>query len=446
MTKRNNDHPQPGKPEVKLLVVDDREDNLLSIEAILAPDGYTIRKADSGRAALKALLKEQDFTLILMDVQMPNLNGFETASMIYESDKLRHIPIIFITANDQTNQGAFIGYRTGGVDYIQKPVNPDLLRAKVSVFVELYRKNHALMAHEQKLKETNRRLEREILERKASEERVRLLNEQLLDNINQLRNTNDELERFAYVASHDLQEPLRKIMLFGGRLSSKYQTQLGDEGNGYIDRMVKASERMQTLIDNILTYSRSTVAGSFEETDMNKLVRDVLLDLDIYIAEKKAIIDVSELPTLQVIPSQMRQLMQNLLVNAIKFSKPGVAPAVRVFAETATGMHLAGVKAEQYDDAFCNLYIKDNGIGFEQHYAEQIFTSFKRLHSYERYEGSGLGLSICKKIVEKHRGYISASGRVDEGATFMVSLPIKREPANVVVGHSSNGLVEPAEG
>jgi two-component system CheB/CheR fusion protein len=210
--------------------------------------------------------------------------------------------------------------------------------------------------------------------------------------------------------------------------------------------MVKASERMQALIDNILTYSRSTVAGSFEETDMNKLVRDVLLDLDVYIAEKHATVDVGELPTLQVIPSQMRQLMQNLLVNALKFSKPGVPPSVQVFAEGVTGMHLTGVKAEQYDEAFCNLYVKDNGIGFEQHYAEQIFTSFKRLHSYERYEGSGLGLSICKKIVEKHRGYISAAGRVDEGATFVVSLPVKREAANAVADRSSTGLVEPAAG
>src|SRR5438046_596883 len=130
----------PIKSEIKLLVVDDREDNLLSIETIFENSGYTIKKANSGRAALRTLLKEEDFTLILMDVQMPDLNGFDTATMIYERDKLKHIPIIFITANDRGEESVFKGYQMGGVDYIYKPIKPDLLRAKVSVFVDLYQK------------------------------------------------------------------------------------------------------------------------------------------------------------------------------------------------------------------------------------------------------------------------------------------------------------------
>src|SRR6201985_1077643 len=160
------------------MIVDDREDNLLSMETVLEPDGYRIVKATSGRHVLKLLLSDFDFAIILMDVQMPNLNGFETASLIYERERLRHIPIIFITANNYGEENIFKGYRAGAVDYIYKPVNPELLRAKVSVFVELYRKNHQLLAQEQKLTAINRSLELEILERKASEEKIKELNRQ----------------------------------------------------------------------------------------------------------------------------------------------------------------------------------------------------------------------------------------------------------------------------
>src|SRR5215510_15951626 len=143
----------------KILLVDDREDNLMAIEAILAPSGYEFVKANSGRQALKILLSEIDFAMILMDVKMPNLNGFETAALIYEREKLKHIPIIFITANNYGEENIFKGYRTGAVDYIYKPINSELLRAKVAVLVDLYRKNHRLIAQEQKLKAINKNLE-----------------------------------------------------------------------------------------------------------------------------------------------------------------------------------------------------------------------------------------------------------------------------------------------
>src|SRR5688572_22547701 len=210
------------KTDIKLLVVDDREDNILSIETILERDGYTIVKATSGRAALKILLHQHDFTLILMDVQMPDMNGFETAALIYERDKLRHIPIIFITAHNQGEEKMYEGYKLGGVDFIYKPINPELLRFKVSVFADLYKKNHQLIQQEQKLTAVNTFLEKEIEERKISEEKIKLLNQQLIENNEQLRTTIEELDRFAYVASHDLQEPLRKIMLFSDKLLNKH--------------------------------------------------------------------------------------------------------------------------------------------------------------------------------------------------------------------------------
>jgi PAS domain S-box-containing protein len=171
----------------KILLVDDREDNLLSIEAILSKDGYELVKATSGRQALKILLTEYDFALILMDVKMPNLNGFETASMIYERDKLKHIPIIFITAHGYNEESVFRGYRAGAVDYIYKPINLELLRAKVSVFLELYKKNHLLVAQEKKLIAANKNLENEVSERKNSENQLAKLYESL-----RLKNT--ELE------------------------------------------------------------------------------------------------------------------------------------------------------------------------------------------------------------------------------------------------------------
>src|SRR5215218_6654039 len=182
------------KKPIKILAVDDREDNLLSIETILESEDYTIVKALSGRAALKILLQHQDFTLILMDVQMPDMNGFETAALIYEREKLRHIPIIFITAHNQGDEKMFEGYKMGGVDFIYKPINPELLRYKVSVFVELYQKTHQLLTHERKLVATNKRLEKEIEERKLTEEKIRLLNQQLVQNNQQLKNTIEELD------------------------------------------------------------------------------------------------------------------------------------------------------------------------------------------------------------------------------------------------------------
>src|SRR6188768_1954704 len=202
----------------KILLVDDREDNLLAIETILAPMGYRFVKATSGRQALKVLLTEIDFAMILMDVRMPNLNGFETAALIYEREKLKHIPIIFITANNYGDENMYKGYQSGAIDYIFKPINPDILRAKVGVLVDLYKKNRLLVEQERKLIAINRNLEREVEERKNNEEKIKKLNQQLLENIASLESANKDLERFAFMASHDLQEPLRKIRMFSDRL------------------------------------------------------------------------------------------------------------------------------------------------------------------------------------------------------------------------------------
>src|SRR5688500_19058138 len=207
----------------KILLVDDREDNLLSIETILQPSGYKFVKANSGRQALKILLNEFDFAMILMDVKMPNLNGFETAALIYEREKLKHIPIIFITANNYGDENMYKGYQTGAIDYIFKPINANVLRAKVGVLIDLYKKNRLLMEQEQKLVSINKSLELEIKDRKLSEQKINQLNRELLSNIANLENANKSLERFAFMASHDLQEPLRKIRMFSDKLYLKHK-------------------------------------------------------------------------------------------------------------------------------------------------------------------------------------------------------------------------------
>jgi signal transduction histidine kinase len=410
-----------GMPAMtKILLVDDREDNLLSIESILEPGGYYFVKARSGREALKILLNEIDFALILMDVKMPNLNGFETASLIYEREKLRHIPIIFITAHSADEENIFMGYRAGAVDYIYKPINADLLRAKVAVFAELYRKTHQLMAQEQKLIAINRSLENEINERKLSEEKVKALNLQLLENIDKLESANKDLDRFAFMASHDLQEPLRKIQMFSERLFSQYGVQLGEDARLYIDRIQSATARMQALIKDILTFSKlSTDKGEFIESDMTQLVRDVVSELEGVIHDKQADVSISALPTLTVNPTLMRPLFYNIIHNALKYSKKEVDPVIRIYSQTDSGEPDSPAPKTRY----CRIYVEDNGIGFEQSYSEQIFDMFKRLHHHNEYEGTGIGLALCKKIVEEHQGFISARSLVGEGSTFIISLP-----------------------
>lgn len=416
----------------KILLVDDREDNLLSIESILEPGGYQIIKATSGREALKILLNELDFALILMDVQMPNLNGFETAEMIYQREKLKHIPIVFITAHHYGEENIFKGYQAGAVDYIYKPINPQLLKAKVAVFIELYKKNHQLMLQEQKLKIINKNLEIEINEKKISEEKVNALNRKLLETIDRLEVANKDLDRFAFMASHDLQEPLRKIRMFSDRLYSRYQEAMDDESKMYINRIQHSAESMQNLIKDILTFSKISIEQeAFQETNLHTLLDEVLIDISGYIKEKNATIVVGELPTLQVNPGLIKPLFQNIIHNALKYSKKDVAPLIRVSSRHCTDEDNEQRAASK---KYCRIYIEDNGIGFEQKYAEQIFGMFKRLHSKNDFEGTGIGLALCKKIVEEHGGFISAKSTVNEGSTFIISLPLK-----VIKNLASNG-------
>jgi light-regulated signal transduction histidine kinase (bacteriophytochrome) len=367
---------------------------------------------------------------------MPNLNGFETASLIYEREKLKHIPIVFITANNYGEENIFKGYRTGAVDYIYKPINPELLRAKVGVFVDLYQKTHRLLAQEQKLVAINKNLQIEIHERKNSEERVKELNRQLLENISQLESANKDLDRFAFMASHDLQEPLRKIRIFSDLLYVKYKDILDDDGKMNIVRIQGAAERMQSLIKDILTFSKITIEkGSFVKTSLNAVVDDVLTELEVMVREKNAKVIVDKLPSLHVNPGLIRPLFYNLISNALKYSKKNVSPVVNIKSESQQPSQ----DTKKPEQKYCRIYIQDNGIGFDQKYSEEIFGMFKRLHLNTEYEGTGIGLALCKKIVEEHNGFISAKSKVNEGSTFIISLPVRQPEATAVVEEQANG-------
>jgi signal transduction histidine kinase len=406
----------------KLLLIDDREDNLMSIEAILEPAGYHFVKAQSGQEALRILLKEYDFSLILMDVRMPQQSGFETAAMIYERDKLKHIPIIFITANNFGDEELFKGYQAGAVDYIYKPVHPDVLRAKVAVFVDLYEKNKRLQQQEKSLLIANQKLEREIRERIASEEKIQKLNRQLIQNIQHLEAVNKELDRFAFMASHDLQEPLRKIRLFSSKFLARHRHNGDDPGLEDIDRIQKSAEKMQRLIRDILTMAK--VSGNpedFEPTNLNDLLTEIMEELSEPIQALSARIVVDKLPLVHVHPGLIRLLFRNLIGNALKFARENVSPVIHIYAEVPQPQC-----GEPRSD-FCTISVKDNGIGFDSQFSEEIFGMFTRLHP-DYTEGTGLGLALCKRIVQHHRGNIAATSNNGEGATFTFSLPRQGPP------------------
>jgi signal transduction histidine kinase len=412
----------------KILLVDDREDNLMSIEAILAPGGYQFIKANSGRQALKVLLTEFDFAIILMDVKMPNLNGFETASLIYEREKLRHIPIIFITANNYGDENVFKGYQSGAVDYIFKPFNPDVLRAKVGVLIDLYKKNRLLLEQEKKLITINKSLEREVAEKKNSEEKIKQLNRKLLENIANLESANKDLERFAFMASHDLQEPLRKIRMFSDRLLTK-STNIAEDDVKIVNRIQQAAERMQVLIVDILSFSKvSNDKSSFVESDLNVVIKDVLTDLEDEINANNATVSIQQLPSLHVRPTLMRPLFQNLISNALKYRKKDEGVNIDIRSEVSFGI---SERDKNLVNKYCRIFVKDNGIGFDQKYAEEIFGMFRRLHHNGEYSGTGVGLALCKKIAELHHGFISARSKINEGSTFIVSFPLKHEEVKV---------------
>jgi light-regulated signal transduction histidine kinase (bacteriophytochrome) len=259
-----------------------------------------------------------------------------------------------------------------------------------------------------------------ITDRKVAEEKLRSF-------AARLEQSNRELQDFASVASHDLQEPLRKIQAFGDRLKAKCEPALDDTARDYLSRMQDAAGRMQVLIDDLLTLSRiTTKAQPFVEVDLNRIAREVLSNLEVRIEQTGGRVEVGDLPTIEADPQQMRQLFQNLIGNALKFHQENLPPLIKVEGELVDDL-----KDRLSGNQKVRISVEDNGIGFNEKYLDRIFTVFQRLHGRNVYQGTGIGLAICRRIVERHAGTITATSSPGKGSTFIVTLPLKQSKQEV---------------
>jgi two-component system, sensor histidine kinase and response regulator len=364
----------PQAPRETILVVDDTRANVRLLDHLLRAQGYDVRVALNGEMAL-ASVWEAPPDLILLDVAMPRMDGFEVCQALKADPRSAEIPIIFISAMGETEHKVR-AFQVGGVDYVTKPFHSEEVLARVRTHLSLLRASRA---------------QRDLNER--------------------LEQSNEDLKQFAYVASHDLKEPLRTISGFGEILLEEIGPQLNDAASDYLSRIQNSAERLRRMIDNLLDYSRiSSQPRPFEPVNLGALAREVLADLELRIDELGATVELDDLPWVLADAPQMRQLLQNLIGNALKFHHPERPPVIRIDAALREGR---GV-----------ISVHDNGIGFDEEHSEQAFQIFKRLHGRDRYEGTGIGLAVCRRIVQRHGGDIDVRSRLGEGSVFSFTLPV----------------------
>ncbi len=401
-----------------ILIVDDKKENILPLKKILELHSLSVDSAESGEEALKKILKT-NYSLIIMDVQMPGMDGFEVVETLAGSNRTKDIPVIFLSAVNKQKKFISRGYESGGVDYITKPVDSDLLILKVKTFLKLFEQ-------QQELKNIRDILSKEVEIRKEAEENLERkvaerTNELLLKNT-ELEFSNHELQQFTWVVSHDLKEPLRKIEIFTKIIKEKY---LKDEEKAfdYAERTIGSAERMAKLINDLMDYSRLSSIVLPEKIDLSDIVQEVLSDLEYVIDEKKAVIKLDEFPVLNGVPSQLRQVFQNLIGNALKFSRQEINPLIEITSEIIAERNFDSAISPEGN--FCRITVKDNGIGFDERYLDKIFVIFQSLNDRTQYEGTGIGLAIAKKIIEKHNGLITATSEPGVGSRFIIILPLK---------------------
>ncbi len=384
----------------KILIVDDKPQNLYTLENVLQETGAEIVKANDGEEALHAVLYN-DFALILLDVKMPGIDGYELAELLRGRKKTRHIPIIFLSGVYSDDFHVFKGYESGAIDFLVKPINQDILLNKVNIFLELNAQKRQLQEVVAQLEDSNARLNHEVAERQQAEE-------QLQHYTAELQEANAELSQYAYVVSHDLKAPLRAIRNYAEFLQEDLADKMEAEQQGYFQGLERALHEADTLIDDILVLSRvGRQKMRVETVALGEFLRSVIASLNF--PANVEIVMPEEWPHLKTIPMLLRQVFQNLICNAVKFNE---LPQKRV------ELGWQALDEDQYD-----VFVRDNGIGMKPDYQDKIFRVFERLHTREEFEGTGIGLAIVKKAVGKLGGAVRVESQPGAGSTFWVTLP-----------------------
>lgn len=401
-----------GEDTIKVLLVDDNENNLLSMEVILENEGYSFYKATSGKEALRILLKEDDFSIILLDVRMPIMDGYETAELILQRDKLRHIPIIFITAQDHEDESMFKGYEAGGVDFILKPINPEILRAKVAVFAELQRKNHLLRKQEEKLQAINE----DLMSLTADLEKRVLQRTLELENANyELKSLNASKDKFISVISHDIRNPLTSLLASSETLSKD----VGRLDPAQIERFAgiinRTSKKILNQLNELVDWAkkqREKTNFNPEKINLSHHVNESLDLLRINAVQKRIKFEnhIDDSIHINADSLMFRSILQNLVSNAIKFTPHGGQP-VKFSAN-----------AQENSVEIC---IQDHGIGMSPKTAEMLFTNFSNpsTDGTGQEKGSGLGLLLVKDFVTQHGGTISVDSEEGKGTCIRFTMP-----------------------
>jgi len=363
---------------IKILLVDDRPENLMSLHELIRQPDRELHSAASGNDALRLLLKHE-FAVVLLDVEMPGMDGYETAMLMRGAERTRLVPIIFVTAGDRTEERTFRGYESGAVDFLYKPLNPHTLKCKVDVFVQLYRKSRDL---------------------EAANEQLRLATVLLRDKVTDLEDVNRTL-------SHDLRAPLRSIQGFSRALAESLEGRLDDETAGHLERVLKAGARMQAMLDDLYRLLKlSGTEASSAPIDTASLVRDVIENLKADIEASGVKIIYGGLPSVRGNRTLVAQILQNLIANAVKFRRDA-EPRVEIAAES---------RGESW-----RFSVRDNGIGIPPEDHERMFQLFQRRDSST--PGTGVGLALCKRAVEKLGGRIWIESQPNAGSTFYFTLP-----------------------
>lgn len=384
---------QEGPARPAILIVDDREENLLSLSRLLEPTGALVIKAGNGNDALKACLNHE-FALALLDVNMPGMDGYELAELMRGERDHSAVPIIFLTAAYRQEEQIFKGYSTGAVDYLVKPLRPEILLNKVTVFLDLHRQK----------------------------QEIAQLNAALAAHAEELEAANLELESFNRTVSHDLRGPVRIIASFTELIIARYEQTLEEKCRTYLRTIHKEALWMDKLINTLLGFSRlSRQEMQLREVDLSEMARTISQELHPADAGRRVQFFIAEHLSCHGDQDLLKIALSNLLGNAWKYS-------------AKEGVSTIEFGAVNRDDPAPTFYVRDNGVGFNQIHADKLFRPFQRLHANDDFEGHGIGLVTVERIIRRHGGRVWAEGTEGEGATFYFTLKERRRPSHTPSG------------